>query len=470
MTVEREETMNAETLKLKIDQARVWAMQNQPFYGQLLMRLDHKFGPVGTARVNGKSITWDAEFLEKLTDEETRYVLIHETLHCAHQHLWRLPADKYGNMAGDYVIEKIMRTIQDVKQPANGLVCPVAFEHLAEEEIVQLLKKASEKNQEKPETDKSEQDDTQEDNEESSDGDQDESASDPQDEQGDSQEDGQESDSGDSEEDGQDGQGDSQGEQESDSGSDQGSGSSVAPGDAPGNDDRYSDSSGSFSEPEEEASENENLADEWKQHVVQSHFAAQMGKGSTPADMARQIERLRHQALDWRQELADFLKANVGQRNDWARAARRHAWQSVIYPKKREEIATVIFVRDTSLSIDNEMCGKFTTMGEACCAELGCRAILMDVDTDIHREDTIEPGSEWPLEALGGGGTSFCEPFRRAKEMVEGGERIAGIVYWTDLNGAFPCDWTEDVPTLWVASGKCSKGVVAPFGRTVEAE
>src|SRR6185369_16129729 len=71
----------------------------------------------------------------KLTDEELRFVLLHETLHCAHQHLWRLPPDENGNIAGDYCINRTLAGVPGISMPEGGLVCPPEFDLLAEEEI-----------------------------------------------------------------------------------------------------------------------------------------------------------------------------------------------------------------------------------------------------------------------------------------------------------------------------------------------
>ena len=88
----------------KVDRARWWALQFCPFYAQLMMGLADVLAAVKTAATDGKVIRWGREFLGRLTDKQVRFVLLHETLHCAHGHLWRLPYDAEGNQAGDLSI------------------------------------------------------------------------------------------------------------------------------------------------------------------------------------------------------------------------------------------------------------------------------------------------------------------------------------------------------------------------------
>ena len=131
--------MNDRELTLKLDQARWWALREQPFYGSLAMGLTDEFADVPTACTNGKVVKWNREFLAKLSEEETRFVVLHETLHCAHGHLWRLPHDKAGNEAGDYVINRTLATVNGIKMPTGGLECPYDWNDLAEEEIYSRL-------------------------------------------------------------------------------------------------------------------------------------------------------------------------------------------------------------------------------------------------------------------------------------------------------------------------------------------
>ena len=114
-------------------------MTEQPFYGGLAMSLRDVIDlSIPSAATDGNSIRWNPDFVDTLTNEELRFVLLHETLHCAHQHLWRLPADQRGNIAGDHEINLTLQQISGIKMPADGLADP-QYRGMACEEILARL-------------------------------------------------------------------------------------------------------------------------------------------------------------------------------------------------------------------------------------------------------------------------------------------------------------------------------------------
>lgn len=131
--------MTDRELRLKLDKARWFALQEQPFYGSLAMGLtDSLTDDIPTACTNGRGVKWGRKFLEGLTAEETRFVLLHEALHCAHGHLWRLPPTMRGNEAGDYAINLVLQDIPGISMPKGGLL-DRGFIGMAEEEILARL-------------------------------------------------------------------------------------------------------------------------------------------------------------------------------------------------------------------------------------------------------------------------------------------------------------------------------------------
>ena len=349
---------------------------------------------VPTACTNGRGIKWGRKFLASLTAEEVRFVLLHETLHCAHGHLWRLPPDQRGNMAGDYAINATLRAVPGLSMPKGGLLNS-AFDGLAEEEIYARL---------------------------------------PDDPKG--------------------------GNQGGDNGSPTGDFEEPAE-DQPG---KPSDKPG---EGEGQGEGQPSLQEEWERRVIQAQQAAQaMGKGDLPADLQRVLDRIRHTPIDWRQEMQDFVRSIVSTRNDWTRSAKRHAHQAVIYPRKRaDDMGLCVFARDTSGSIGQETLAAFSAHITQALGDVGCRGLVLDCDAAIHDERFLDPGSECPMEAKGGGGTSHVPIWERVAELVEDGEKIAGIVCLTDLLTSFPDD-DGGHPTLWLST----TDKVAPWGRTVRIE
>jgi predicted metal-dependent peptidase len=143
------------------------------------------------------------------------------------------------------------------------------------------------------------------------------------------------------------------------------------------------------------------------------------------------------------------------------------ATQPVIYPRRmRDRVGTIVVVRDTSGSIDRDLCSEFSGQVTNLCADLRCSAIVLDCDTRIHAEYRLDAGDECPLDARGGGGTDFAPAFDRVRELIDDGENIAGMIYLTDLDGSFP-DEPADYPVLWAAYNTTGS---APFGRTIHVK
>jgi predicted metal-dependent peptidase len=398
------------TVATRIDRARWWALTNQPFYGSLAMRLPDKFDPnTDTAYTDGRVIAWNPTWVESLTDEELRFALLHETLHNAHQHMWRLPADERGNEAGDHEINLTLQAIQGISMPKDIAYCDSQYHGMACEDILGSL----------PEP--------------------------------------------------EDGDGGGEGDDESGDGT---SGSGKGQG-KPGKGEPCQGShfgppaGGNQGDPQAQAQASQQLRDEWEGAVIQAAQAAQaMGQGDLPGDLQRILDKVRHQSVDWRREMSDFVRQAASERNDWSRSARRHAWQPVIYPRKRaDELGKVIFVRDTSGSVSTKQLSAYSALITECLSETGCSGLVIDADSAIKDEFELQPHDTCPLKAKGGGGTDFRPVFNRADELVAMGDHIAGLVYITDLQGRFPAS-PPDLPTLWLSTTKA----VAPFGRTVPVE
>ena len=148
--------------------------------------------------------------------------------------------------------------------------------------------------------------------------------------------------------------------------------------------------------------------------------------------------------------------------------AGRTALAPVLYPRRRpDSVGTVVVVRDTSGSVDSTLVAKFNAHVRDMVADINCEVVLLDADAAVQAEYRIAAGDEVPDRAEGGGGTDFGPAFARVRELIADGERIAGVVYLTDLCGTFP-SWDEvgESPVLWIAT----TDLTAPLGRTVRID
>lgn len=405
--------MSTPDLSLKLDRARWWLLANQPFYGSLAMALpDVMNNPHGnTACTDAKRIYWTPDFLAKLSDEEVRFVLAHETLHNAHGHFWRFPkSDERTQQACDYAINGTLAKIDGMKMPAGGLR-NASFDGLAEEEIYNRLPEPP------PNGGKGQSNDPCGAFTEAPDG-------------------------------------GAEGEKPGDK---QGKGSGKGQDKGGGKDDPQNGQG---------QAEAESLKTQWEERVIQAAQAAKAsGRGLIPADMQRLIDASLKQRIDWRRELAEFVKDAVAVRNDWSRSARRMATAPVIYPRKRrDEIGLIVSVRDTSGSISDELCAEFTGIIGSALGETGARGLVIDCDAAIQKEQWIAPGESIDPRAAGGGGTEFSQIRTRLDQLIEEGERIAGVIVLTDLAGS-EFDPGE-VPSLWL----CINDTKSAYGRTVKIE
>jgi predicted metal-dependent peptidase len=509
-------------LKHRLDKARWWIIQQAAeiaFYGRLAMELtdvlttDSKYWlglveEAKTACTDGKKVYWYPTYVDSLDDEELRYVLIHEVLHPAYLHFFRLPCNELGNWCADCEIWCVLDGIKGIKQPKGGVVCPKKYRGWPCEKIYadKMREQQEEKQkQQQQQQDQDDQDDDQDDDQEpqargqdkkSRDDEQDDEQDQDDDQEGQDQPGGKgnskpgkdkdksqkgqgagskgqdDQDNKGQEDEGQDqdqdGEGQNQGQGQDNQSGSQGK---VKPDSGkPGKSQDPYGKCGGFVQPDPEVKDDgtmetkEDLRDHWQRVVIQADIATQLAKGNTPSNMTMLLEKLRHQKIDWRNETHDFVREQISQRNNWLRPARRHAWQDCLYPSRQEDDPGMIVVgRDTSGSMYDQHTLSVTT---ACINDAidstGARAYVVDFDMVAAQVQKVERGGELEGDARGGGGTSFEPVWEVAKRLNEEGERVSGIIMVTDMAGTFGED--PELPLLWIST----KGQTwAPFGRVV---
>jgi len=97
-------------VETKLKQAKIKLLFGNPFFGTLMLHLPlvdaTDAGWCPTAAVDGRYIYYNRDFFKKLDVDEIQFVLCHELLHVAFDHLGRRSHRdmKWWNMANDYVI------------------------------------------------------------------------------------------------------------------------------------------------------------------------------------------------------------------------------------------------------------------------------------------------------------------------------------------------------------------------------
>ena len=125
----------------RLVKARIWLIQNHPFFGHLAMYLEIILDEsVETMAVDGEHLFVAPSFLPKITEAELRGILVHEILHCAFlHHVRRGERDpELWNEAADYVINPTVIE-SGFKLPAGALL-EGRFKGMGAEEVYSLLK------------------------------------------------------------------------------------------------------------------------------------------------------------------------------------------------------------------------------------------------------------------------------------------------------------------------------------------
>lgn len=140
----------------KITASKIRLVSKAAFFGQLAAKLkfeESRSLPFKTMATDGFKILYDPEFVLGHTDEEIRWVICHEIMHCALFHFMRKQANpQVWNAAADYAINLILDTTDTKKYPDNnkdyreaigkmpkGGLLDRKYENMSAEQIYQYL-------------------------------------------------------------------------------------------------------------------------------------------------------------------------------------------------------------------------------------------------------------------------------------------------------------------------------------------
>lgn len=120
-----------------LDKAKIQLMMHPDsvFFTTICFNLKHQWNEdIPTARTNGLRIEYSPDFFMSLTEQERLFLVMHEVLHVAFQHMFRLKdrKPKKWNAATDYVINAILIK-RGFRMPAGGLYEEKYYEMSAEE-------------------------------------------------------------------------------------------------------------------------------------------------------------------------------------------------------------------------------------------------------------------------------------------------------------------------------------------------
>ena len=391
--------------------------------------------PLLTACTNGEQTRYGAQYVDTLNIQQTVGLIVHEVLHPLLGHLTRL-ANQFAtdphltNIGADYEINNFVTIYNEdaafpIVLPPDAYVDVEKYGTLAAEVIIRKLYEDNPLPPPPPPPP-------------------------PTDPEGD--QDGPEGD--------QDGpEGDKEGDKEG--GRDGREGNKEGKGSGNGQPQRQPYSSGEF-EPAKTPAKAKEISDKWKE-ILSSTIQTAKLRGKGGGKFIQKLEELLEPPLDL-EALLDKYTTEFCLSDESIRADKRYlAYHDIcITGMEDEQHGTLVFVKDTSGSINDDILKSVASIVQGASTKLRPRRlIVIDVDAEVQHVEEFGPNDDIPAEAKGRGGTDF----RPAFDFIENNlEEARVIIYFTDGYGDFP-EEEPSIPTLWVTYGLEDDGF--PFGQVV---
>jgi predicted metal-dependent peptidase len=399
-------------VETKLAAARTRLILDKPFLGALVLRLPLREASPSWCRsvaTDARHFYYNRGYIDRLSVEQTQFVLSHEALHCALSHFARRGhrVQRRWDLACDFAINPLL--VRDGLRPPPEAAILDLYEGMTAEEIYPCL-------------------DDSLDNETLD----------------------QHIYGGD--EGGQGGQrGGAQGQQT------HGGQAGSAPEEPRGED---AEEGEPVAQPLS-AREREDLERQWGQYVAAAANRAEQA-GRLSGVMARLVDDRLQPQLPWRSLLAQYFFQNARSDYNYMRPSRREG--ESILPSLRSSQCELVIALDTSGSIGQEDLALFVAEINAIKGTLPVRTTLLACDAELAQDApwTFEPWEEFspPGSLVGGGGTSFRPVF----EWIESEHlRPDVLLYFTDALGEFPDD-PPSFPVLWLVKGRAP----VPWGRRIQ--
>ena len=439
--------------------SRMRVLADHGFYGYLLEHLPFALDTsIDTAMTDAQKIYFSPEFIDKLSDDELDFVLMHEVLHVALKHCFRYTGEGHDqvafNIACDTVVNSTIFKSLGI-DPEKSCIRPLGevpyhlapnkkegHEYTAEEIYHMLMLKA------KPIK------------------------------QGNSSGDGEDNGEGE----GSNKKGKSSGK--SSDGSNSESNSKQKNGKKKGSAD--SESTSRISIPDGYTSFDEHgewsqidqseLGAIWQARVEDAVKAVSIDKssaswGNCPAFAQRILLDAGKAQTNWREVLCDFVQEEICDYS-FSPPDRRFSETDFFMPdfnEKDESVKNLLFMIDTSGSMSDKLVTEAFDEVRGALAQFDGRleGYLGFFDAVVVNPQPFSSIQELEIiRPKGGGGTNFDIIFKYATTKMD--ERPYAIIILTDGYAPFPSESiAEDIPTLWIIN---NKDVTPPWGRIARIE
>ena len=407
----------------RLTMARVRLLLNKPFFGNLVTRLkleEAKWCP--TAGTDGRKFYYNADFVDRLDDNEVLFLCGHEVLHCVYDHFGARADYDYDhqlyNAAGDYVIN--IQLTEDGFTPITTvkILLDWKYQGLTSHEVYEQLKEKFK-------------------------------CKEPQNGELDTLDDHMGPGSGFGEgEDGKEEGGFATGDKEGEEGGRQGQGSGKP---------------GPLTDEEKQQ-----IKDELKEAIISA--ADNAGAGNCPAGIERMIKEWTEPKMNWRDLIRCQIESSIKSDYTFMRPSRKSQQTNAIIPGMNNgELLEVDLAIDLSGSISHEQQRDFFSEIKGIMEQyLDFRIRVWCFDTEVYNmqeftQDNLDDFMNY--EAIGGGGTEFMCNWEYMKENDICPEQF---VMFTD---GYPCGaWGDPdyCDTVFIIHD--NQRAEAPFGITAHYE
>ncbi|WP_428087073.1 vWA domain-containing protein [Candidatus Thioglobus sp.] len=405
-----EDDVDLEAVEVKLTKARTQLILDKPFLGNLVLRLPLKAAGswCKTSATDAKSFYYNPSFIDKLDNHQTKFVLIHEALHCALTHFSRRGArDKHKwDLACDFAINPLL--VKEGFRPPLDVPIFNKYESMFAEEIYPMIDDSIDTEP----MDQHLYDDNPKDDADESDG-------------------GLREDSLTGEKE------DTNEASEKSKTSQANAGNSadeLAPQPPPLNPDEVQE-----------------LSAQWQKNLASSAQLAQQA-GKLSEDLAKLVDFFLQPQLSWQALLAHYMSSLARDDFSYARPSRRSG--SAILPSLRSSQIDITVAIDTSGSISQDEINEFITEINSIKSTMRASITLIACDEKIssnliwHFEAWDE--LQFPATLGGGKGTNFNPVFDYLEQQDS---PSSVLIYFTDAKGKFP-EYEPNYPVMWLVKGK----------------
>lgn len=396
-----------EDVRERVSVARIGLLLNQPWFGNIATRLEVKTCDnwCPTAATDGRNLYYNTQFFNELSNNQIKFVIAHEILHCVFDHMDRRGKrdPQLYNIAADYIVNNtLVREKIGSKVDQIPIFQDFGYDGWTSEEIYDYLFDQAEKIKVSGELLDDHPDWT----------------------QGDGSEDGQ----------GKEGSGD-RGE--------------TADG-----------------RPVYSQEELDKIKEEFKESMISAYQNS--GAGSVPAEVQRVIKELTEPKMDWREILHQQIQSMVKNDFTFTRPSRKSCGGAVLPGMDRDETIELCIALDVSGSIDDYQVRDFLSEVQGITEQYeDFEVTVWSFSTEVYNKQVFAPHEEnddvSTYQPVGGGGTDFMANWRFMKE-----EDIEPKKFLMFTDGMPAGEWGDPdyCDTVFVIHNRMGN-VEAPFGMTV---